>query len=220
MATILIVEDEDRIASFLQRGLAVNGFSPVTAATGAAALARLADGGIDLVLLDLGLPDLSGVTVLRELREAGHTIPVIVLTARDDVATTAEALEAGAEEYVTKPFSVQDLLGRIRDRLRTVEGDGILRAAGLALDLFTNEVVVEGQRVQLTRREAQLLAVFLERPHQPLSHEEMVVAWTATGGVASGLDHALDELDAKLGGQFIRRGGGFEYRLGEPSAPL
>lgn len=208
---ILIVEDEARIASFLQRGLENEGFEPVVAADAAAAAAALAGDDIDLVLLDLGLPDRDGVDLLAEARAAGRIMPVIVVTARDDVPSTVAALEAGADEYVTKPFVVEELVARIRERLRSAKAHA-LSAGGVVLDLTASEATVGGRRVQLTRRESELLAVFLNRPGAVLSREEVLSTW-APSGAASDLDAYLDRLAEKLGRPAAERVGGAGYRL-------
>lgn len=218
MTTILIVEDEERIASFLQRGLAKQGFEAVVAGTGEEAVRLARQGGIDLILLDLGLPDRDGVEVLAELREGGQTTPLIILTARDDVPSTVEGLEAGADEYVTKPFSVEDLISRIRNRLRIVEADGLLRANGIALDLVGGEAIVGARRVQLTRRESELLAVFLHRPDETLTKEEVLLAWAPEHPAPDAVDVTISYLQSKLGEGVIQSEFGTWYRLADVSS--
>ncbi|HZA90723.1 MAG TPA: response regulator, partial [Solirubrobacterales bacterium] len=112
MSRILIVEDETRLASFLEKGLRANGYSTKVAADGESARRLADDREFDLAILDLGLPDIDGLTVLRELRDRGIRLPVIILTARDDIGDKVEGLDAGGDDYVTKPFGLEELLAR------------------------------------------------------------------------------------------------------------
>ncbi|HVL97666.1 MAG TPA: response regulator [Egibacteraceae bacterium] len=118
MTALLVVEDEDRIASFLVKGLRARGFAPTRAATGSEALALAEEQPFDLVLLDLGLPDMDGLEVLRRMRERSLTVPVIAVTARDSVRDKTRAFETGADDYLTKPFEFDELVLRIRARLK------------------------------------------------------------------------------------------------------
>jgi two-component system, OmpR family, copper resistance phosphate regulon response regulator CusR len=118
MSRILIAEDEGRIASFVEKGLRANGFTPTVVADGASALGHAKSGDFDLVVLDIGLPVMDGFTVLRRLREARSSVPVIILTARDSVTDTVAGLEGGADDYMPKPFRFDELLARVRLRLR------------------------------------------------------------------------------------------------------
>jgi two-component system, OmpR family, copper resistance phosphate regulon response regulator CusR len=115
---ILIVEDEAAVSALLQDGLTTYGFAVEVARDGRTALDRTDSGGFDLLVLDIGLPDLDGFTVLRELRERGHGLPIIILTGRDTVTETVAALEGGADDFIQKPFEFDELLARIRARLR------------------------------------------------------------------------------------------------------
>ncbi|HZA00075.1 MAG TPA: response regulator, partial [Acidimicrobiales bacterium] len=119
MARILIAEDESRIASFLEKGLRANGFSTSIVDDGELAAALARDTDFDLLILDLGLPRLHGLEVLRRLRERGEHLPVVILTARHELDTTVAGFAGGADDYVTKPFRFEELLARIRVRLRT-----------------------------------------------------------------------------------------------------
>ena len=118
MARVLIVEDEKRIASFVSKGLAADGFATTVAADGHTGLDLALSGNFDLVVLDIGLPGLDGFEVLRQMRAQGSSLPVIVLTARDSVTDTVSALEGGADDYMPKPFRFAELLARVRLRLR------------------------------------------------------------------------------------------------------
>ncbi|MDQ0842241.1 DNA-binding response OmpR family regulator [Streptomyces sp. V1I6] len=138
MNRILIAEDEERIASFVEKGLRSNGFTTTVAADGDTALDHALSGGFDLMLLDIGLPGRDGFTVLRELRESRVTLPVVVLTARDSVRDTVAGLEGGADDWMTKPFRFEELLARVRLRLRTAARAPevtVLRSGDLSLDL-------------------------------------------------------------------------------------
>ena len=144
MTHILIAEDEERIAAFVAKGLRTAGYEATAVTTGDDALGRVRAGGVDLVILDLGLPDLDGFQVLRRLREAGHTLPVIVLTARSSVTDTVTGLESGADDYMAKPFRFEELLARVRLRLRQQpqpSGDvTVLTHGPLQLDLRTRRI--------------------------------------------------------------------------------
>ena len=177
MSRILIAEDEERIASFVRKGLSANGFITTVVADGDAALSHARTGDFDLVVLDIGLPGRDGFTVLRALREARVFTPVIILTARDSVRDTVAGLEGGADDYMSKPFRFEELLARIRLRLRT-EGHApeatVLRAGDLSLDLRTRRAHLDARTVELTAREFVLLELFLRHPGQVLSREQVL----------------------------------------------
>jgi two-component system, OmpR family, response regulator len=152
---ILIAEDEAGIASFLQRGFEAEGFAAKVAPSGELALSLLRSGEFDLLVLDLGLPEMDGLTVLQELRKRDRQLPVVVLTARDSVADTIEGLDTGADDYVTKPFHFDELLARVRARLRperTADAQ-VLTFGGASLDLRTKRAFVDGEMVELSARE-------------------------------------------------------------------
>ena len=176
MSRILIAEDEARIASFLEKGLAANGFATTVATSGRDALRLARRGDHDLLVLDVGLPELDGFEVLRELRRAGSRLPVVMLTARDDVADTVAGLEGGADDYVTKPFRFEELLARIRARLREQAAPvaTTLEVGGLTLDLRTRQVRVDGGDVELSAREFALAELFFRHPGQVLSREQIL----------------------------------------------
>ncbi|GAA3132783.1 hypothetical protein GCM10020001_063990 [Nonomuraea salmonea] len=146
MNRILIAEDEARIAAFVEKGLRANGFVTAVVGDGVAAYDLAAAGGFDLLILDIGLPRSDGFTVLRRLREAMVTIPVIILTARDSVSDTVAGLEGGADDYIAKPFAFEELLARVRLRLRADRTPEVtvLRVSDLSLDLRTRRVYVGG----------------------------------------------------------------------------
>jgi DNA-binding response OmpR family regulator len=173
---ILIVEDEPRIAAFLQKGFAAQGFVTEVAQDVAEALARVRTGP-DLVVLDRGLPDGDGLEVLRELRRTERSLPVIVLTARDAVADTVAGLDQGADDYMTKPFSFEELLARVRARLRADRApvdETVLEVGGARLDLRTRRAHVEGRTVDLSAREFALAEALFRHPGQVLSRTQLL----------------------------------------------
>lgn len=173
---ILIVEDEARIASFLKRGLEAEGFAVEHAADGIDGLERATVMKPDLIILDLILPRLSGEEVLRRLRESGHNTPVIVLTAKDDISDRVNNLNAGADDYLVKPFSFSELLARIRARLRSSEQTSAthLEVAGTTLDLRRREATYAGESVELTSREFALLETLMRHPGQVMSQAQLL----------------------------------------------
>jgi DNA-binding response OmpR family regulator len=216
MNRILIAEDEHRIASFLEKGLRANGFVTATAGDGRAALAMARSGRFDLVILDLGLPEVDGADVLRELRRADPVLPVLVLTSREDAGEGTGAAE-GADDRMAKPFVFEELLARIRVRLR---GDGapeetILRVGDLALDLRTRRMRVGERTVDLTAREFTLAEVFLRHPGQVLSREQLLShVWGYDFDPGSNVvDVYVRYLRRKLGAEHIGTVRGMGYRL-------
>lgn len=176
MPRILIAEDEVRIASFLEKGLRASGFSTTTVGDGRAASAMARDADFELMVLDLGLPGRDGLDVLEEIRRRGERLPVVVLTARDAVPDRVAGLERGADDYVTKPFSFEELLARVRARLRD-QGSSepmVLASGDLELDLRTRRAKAAGREVELTAREFGLTETFLRHPGQVLSREQLL----------------------------------------------
>ncbi len=179
MARILIVEDEQRIASFLAKGLRSEGHQTMIAGDGDTGLDEALSGGYDLAVLDIGLPGKDGFTVLEELRAQGSRLPVIVLTARDSVSDTVSALEGGADDYMPKPFRFAELLARVNLRLRQTADQGApredrLTAGGIRLDLRTRRATVGGNEVDLSAREFMLAEIFMLNPGQVLSREQLL----------------------------------------------
>ena len=176
MNRILIVEDEPRLASFLEKGLRANGFTTTTVHDGYEATVRASDAEFDLMVLDLGLPGKDGLSVLRDVRAGGNRMPVVILSARDDTDVKVTGLERGADDYVTKPFRFEELLARVRVRLR----DGgtpertVLEAGDVVLDLRTRRASVDGESIELSAREFTMLEVFLRHPGQVLSREQLL----------------------------------------------
>ena len=173
---LLVVEDEARIASFLVRGLRAQGYAVEHVATGEEALVGARDPELDLMILDLGLPDIDGTEVLRRLRERGTRLPVLVLTARGEVGDRVESLDLGADDYLVKPFAFDELLARIRARLREQDAGPatVVSVGSVALDIPTRRVTADGRQFDLTAREFALLQVFLRRPGQVLTREQIL----------------------------------------------
>ena len=174
MTRILIVEDEDRISSFVAKGLAAEGFATEVADDGHMAVEFVRSGGFDLVILDLGLPGLDGFSVLRMIRAERHDLPVIILTARESIEDTVAGLSGGADDYMRKPFAFDELLARVRLRLRPAEAQEatVLRAGDVAVDIRTRRALVGDQAIELSSREFTLLEVFLKHPDQVLSRAQ------------------------------------------------
>jgi two-component system, OmpR family, response regulator MprA len=169
---ILIVDDERAVRESLQRALELEGYEIELAADGREALERLgADGNVDAVLLDVLMPGMDGLEVCRTIRRNGNPVPVLMLTARTQVEDRVEGLDAGADDYVTKPFALEELLARLRALLRrTADGSGeALSFADLELDPGTREVRRGGELIELTRTEFSLLELFMLNPRQVLT---------------------------------------------------
>jgi len=163
---VLLIDDDARLAELLDDNLRPQGVALVLAGGGQAGLAALAAGGFDAILLDVMMPGFDGLAVLRTLREAGHRVPVIMLTARGDEADRVVGLELGADDYVAKPFSPRELLARLRAVLRRVQPDTLaekLSAAGITVDTGSREAWVDGKSVELTGLEIDLLVALLRR---------------------------------------------------------
>lgn len=223
---VLVVEDDPRIVAFLVKGLRAEGYSTSEAATASAAAERIAEIGesLDVVLLDLRLPDADGEEVLRHLRGRGFLAPVIVLTAKSEVDDKVRALDAGANDYVTKPFSFEELLARIRAALRTAEqpSGAELVVADLRLDLLTKVAWRGGRRIDLAPREWAMLELFMRHPTQILTRAQILShVWDYTFDPGSNVvDVYVGYLRRKLNGAGLEplvqtvRGAG--YRLVVP----
>ncbi len=220
MSQILIVEDEPRIAAFIAKGLKSAGFTSLVEPSGVAAVQLALAGDIDLVILDIGLPDIDGFEVLSRLRGQGVTIPVIMLTARSSVADTVAGLQSGADDYMPKPFSFDELLARIHLRLRSDTGGPdsaamVLAHGDLSLDLRTRRAAVAGRSVDLTAREFTLAEMFLRNPGHVLSREQLLSgAWGYDFDPGSNVvDVYVRYLRRKLGAEFFETVRGMGYRL-------
>ena len=175
---ILLIEDESGIVRMVERGLAAHGHQILAAETGEDGLLVVAAEQLDLVLLDIGLPDMNGQAVLREIRRLRSDLPVIMLTARDEVESKVGALDAGADDYITKPFDYEELLARIRARTR-VSGQqqgSTLELGDLTIDLLSHRVRRSGQLIDLSRREFALLEYFARNRGRLLSRQQILAA--------------------------------------------
>jgi DNA-binding response OmpR family regulator len=214
---ILIAEDAERLSAFLEKGLRANGFVTTVVPDGPRAIAMARDEDFDLLILDLGLPGLDGLTVLRTMRAQGSRMPVLILSARDEVHDKVAGLEDGADDYMTKPFRFEELLARVRVRLRdsgTTE-QTILSAGPLTLDLRTRRASVEGRTVELSAREFTMLEVFLRHPGQVLSREQLLShVWGYDFDPGSNVvDVYVGYLRRKLGHERIATVRGMGYAL-------
>lgn len=222
MKRILIAEDEERIASFIEKGLRANGFTPTLVADGRTALDYASTGEFDLLVLDIGLPLMNGFDVLRRMRQARNDIPVVILTARDSLSDTVAGLDGGADDYMAKPFRFDELLARIRLRLRDdrVPESTVLSYGDLSLDLRTRQVAVAGSTAELSAREFALAETFLRNPGQVLSREQLLGnVWGYDFDPGSNVvDVYVRYLRRKVGAQRIQTVRGVGYRLLEAAA--
>ncbi|MFC0629444.1 response regulator transcription factor [Kribbella deserti] len=219
MNKILIAEDEERIASFLERGLRSNGFLTTAVGDGETAYQEAVSGAYDLLVLDIGLPKVDGFTVLRRIREARVRMPVVILTARDSVRDTVAGLESGADDYIAKPFAFEELLARVRLRLRGENGPPaeatLLVVGDLTLDLRTRRASIGDQSIELTAREFVLAEVLCRHPDQVLSREQLLSqVWGFDFDPGSNVvDVYIRYLRRKLGTERIQTVRGMGYRL-------
>lgn len=219
MSRILIAEDNPRISSFVEKGLKANGFTTTVVADGISAVDYATTGEFDLLILDLGLPGRDGFSVLAGLRSLGISTPVIILTARDSVGDTVAGLENGADDYMTKPFRFEELLARVRLRLRSTGERAaevtVLHRGALSLDLRTRRARVGDSTVDLTAREFVLLELFLRHPDQVLSREQILShVWGYDFDPGSNIvDVYVRAVRKKIGADNIATVRGMGYRL-------
>jgi len=201
---VLLIDDDARLAELLVDYLAPQGVALVHAGGGQAGLAALAGGGFDAILLDVMMPGMDGLSVLRTVRDAGHRIPVIMLTARGDEADRVVGLELGADDYVAKPFSPRELLARLRAVVRRAHPETVaekLSAAGITVDTGSREAWVDGQPVALTGLEVDLLVALLRRAGRVVPRSALLDL-AGRGDVSVGeraVDVHISRLRKKLG---------------------
>lgn len=219
MQHILVVEDEEGIARVIDRGLRGAGYRTTVVGDGLAALEAVAEADVDLVVLDVGLPRMDGFTVLRMLRTMEDPVPVIMCTARDSVEDTVSGLESGADDYLAKPFRVEELLARVKVRLRqrssgTVDAQQV-SAGGVVLDLVAHTAAVDGRAVELSAREFALARELMEHAGQALSREQLLdrVWGYEVTGASNVVDVYIRYLRTKLGAQRIATVRGIGYRF-------
>lgn len=222
MTRILVVEDDPRISAFLDKGLRATGYVLVLAGTAQKAEAAAVTDQLDLVILDMGLPNGDdGLAVLRSLRAAGRRMPVIVLTGLAE-RDAAMCLEAGADDYMRKPFAFDELLARIRTRLRdSTSRDGLtLDVGGIHLDLRTRRAVLDGRVIEFTNREFALLETFMRHPQHVLSREQLLSqVWGYHFDPTTNLVNVyVKALRKKVGADRIQTVRSAGYRFSGPSA--
>jgi DNA-binding response OmpR family regulator len=217
MTSILIAEDEARITSFLEKGLRANGYSTEVATDGDEALRLARSGKFDLLILDLGLPGKDGIDVLHDLRGEGRALPVVILTARDSIGDTVVGFEGGADDYITKPFRFEELLARVRVRLRRerIAEPTVLRVGDASLDLRTRQALMGRAAVDLSAREFALAEVFFRHPGQVLTREQLLSqVWSYDFDPGSNIvDVYVGYLRKKMGKDRITSVRGIGYRL-------
>lgn len=198
---ILLVDDDPAVRSSLRRALALEGYEVLTAENGEAALVLSGEIEPDVIVLDVMLPGMDGLEVCEQLR-SGSSTPILMLTAKDTVLDRVAGLDRGADDYLVKPFAVDELLARVRALLRRSQGqnDPALAYAGLSLDLSTREAFRDGRPLRLTPREYELLTLFMKHPRQALSREQICqkVWGYAFEGESNFVDVAVKELRKKL----------------------
>jgi len=219
VSSILVVEDEARISTFVEKGLTAAGYTVTVVTDGRVGLDYATTGSFDLVLLDVGLPGIDGFEVLRQVRAGGSTVPIIMLTARTSVDDTVSGLDGGANDYLPKPFKFDELLARIRVRLREAGQQGadetVLRHGDLALDLRARRITVAGDTLDLSAREFGLAEQLMRHPTQVLSREQLLSrVWGFDFDPGSNVvDVYVRYLRAKIGADRIETVRGMGYRL-------
>ena len=228
-APVLVVEDEPKVARALREGLAGEGYDVVVALTGEDGFFRASSEPFDLLILDRMLPGREGLEILRTLRQKGHLTPVLVLTARDAVEDRVEGLDAGADDYMVKPFAFTELLARVRALVRRGRGDQILRLvlADLVLDVPTRQVTRGGEAIDLTPREYELLEYLVRHRGTIVSREMLGRDVWKEPERGTPLDNVIDvhvtrlrkKVDQGFAVKLIHtvRGVGFLVREGEPA---
>ena len=218
MPHVLLIEDDARIREIVERGLGSRGFVVTSAEDGNAGLELARKLEVDVVLLDLMLPGLSGLEVLEGIRLAKPRLPVVALTALDDTRSKVAGLDAGADDYITKPFSLEELTARVRARLRSQEDAGALKAGPLTVDPVAHRAVLDGREVPLSARELALLAAFVRHNGQVLSRSQLLdMVWDLNFDPGSNVVEVyVAALRRKLGAGWIDTVRGMGYRFSTP----
>ena len=217
---ILLVEDDPLIAQGLLAGLQLQGFTLDHMAHAAAAEQALQLGHFDAVILDLGLPDEDGLELLTRLRNQGKDLPVLILSARDSVVQRVAGLQAGADDYLLKPFDLRELAARLHSLLRRSGGrsTNLIEHHGLRFNPATREVTLHGQTVALSRREQALLGALLQNPGHILSAEQLqdILYGLGDGVESNAINVHIYNLRRKLGSEVVKTVRGLGYRMGVP----
>lgn len=218
---LLLVEDDSMVGESLRKALRQDGFTVDWVHDGRAAELAVQNDGYDAMLLDLGLPKKCGLDVLRSIRQSGNRIPILILTARDAVCDRVKGLDAGADDYLIKPFDFEELEARIRALLRRQAGrvDSVMRVGELSLNTSSREVFYKGQQVILSGREFSLLSALLDRPGAILSLaqlEEKIYGWGDEVG-SNTVEVYIHSLRKKLGAEFIKNVRGVGYMVVKPA---
>jgi two-component system, OmpR family, response regulator len=218
MPHVLLIEDDARIREIVERGLGSRGFVVTSAEDGPTGLELARKLDVDVVLLDLMLPGLSGLEVLEGIRLAKPRLPVVALTALDDTRSKVAGLDAGADDYLTKPFSLEELAARVRARLRSREDAGALKAGPLTVDPVAHRAVLNGREVPLSARELALLAAFIRHTGQVLSRSQLLdMVWDLNFDPGSNVVEVyVAALRRKLGAEWIDTVRGMGYRFSAP----
>lgn len=220
---LLVVEDDTKVARFLTRVLIEEGYAADSCARGSDALAQASLGLYDLIILDWMLPDLDGLSVCRELRRKGVSTPVLMLTARGEVGEKVLALDAGADDFVVKPFEVEELIARVRALLRRAAGASRIDLGPLRVDRLARKVQVDGEAIELTAKEYALLLHLAHRPDRVVSRSELLAqVWGTSFDPGSNLvDVHVSRLREKLGAAswMIETQRGVGYRLRTQRGP-
>ncbi|KAF3996355.1 response regulator [Glaciimonas immobilis] len=214
---LLLVEDDLMVGKAVRKGLHLEGFAVDWVQDGQAAEAAVAQEDYQLMLLDLGLPKINGLAVLKSVRARGNRIPVLILTARDAVQDRVTGLDAGADDYLIKPFDLEELSARIRALLRRQSGRAapLIEVGDLTLDPATHEVLLRGHEINLSAREFALLRAFLDRPGAVLSRaqlEEKIYGWDDSIE-SNAVEVHIHALRKKLGSDFIKNVRGVGYMV-------
>lgn len=216
---ILLVEDDSMIGKAVQQGLKAAGFSVDWTRSGQTVLASLSESAYNLVLLDLGLPAVNGLDLLKNMRSSGNHVPVLIITARDAIPDRIAGLDAGADDYVVKPFDLDEVIARIRSLLRRNAGSGvpILECGPLTLDPAGRIVRLRGEAIDLSAREFTILEALMRKPGAILSRMELEAAVYSGGDKIDSnvIEVHLHNLRRKIGAELIRNIRGVGYRIAE-----
>ena len=215
---LLLVEDDHSLAAGLDRALQSEGYAVDAVATGEAALFLVSRTSVDVVILDIGLPDMDGLSVLKKIREHDKSLPVLLLTARDRIEDKVEGLDRGADDYLTKPFELPELVARLRvvSRRLSARADSRIQVNGVTLDPAANTISVGDRRIDVSGKEYSVLLTLMENKGRLLSREKMEAKLYAWGEELSSnaVEVHIHNLRKKLGKDFIKTVRGVGYGVG------